>query len=152
MAFCSKCGCPIDDDATVCPSCGASVKEPSAEEKAKAFLNTPDHSSEFSEEDASTGKVVNVLAYLGITFWLPLVVEPKTALGRFHANQGLLVLIVSILLSVVGSLFAWIPVLGSIIGALCSIISFFYCLFGVINTINGKAKELPLIGKIKLLK
>ena len=28
----------------------------------------------------------------------------------------------------------------------------FYVLFGIINTVNDKAKELPLIGKITLLK
>ncbi len=58
----------------------------------------------------SNEKIMCILAYL--IFFLPLVVVPDSEAGKFHANQGLLVLLLSIALSIV----AMIPVLGWIVG------------------------------------
>lgn len=159
MPYCKKCGCYVEDNAEACPSCGEKVRNTSTQDKINSFLNTPDHASEFNEVDMKSNKVVNVLAYLGITFWLPLLGE-QTPDKRFHANQGLLVLILYLVLSIVSQfilpIFGILPVLGIILvgllGAGISLIALFYALFGIINTINDKAKELPLFGSITILK
>ena len=83
-----------------------------------------------------------VLAYLGILVLIPLLVEPakNSPFVRFHANQGLILLIVGLLSA--------IPVLGCVVGVFCLVLT----IMGIINAVNGRMKELPLIGRFRLLK
>lgn len=48
---------------------------------------------EFDTQDAQDAKIWSILAYFGILFFLPLVGVPNSAYGKFHANQGLILLI-----------------------------------------------------------
>ena len=57
------------------------------------FVNTPDYTQQFHPQDISDGKAMSILAYFGILFFLPLVVCPQSRFGRFHANQGLILLL-----------------------------------------------------------
>ena len=45
-----------------------------------------------------------------------------------------------------------IPILGWIIAPILSIVITVLAVIGIINAVNGKAKELPIIGKYKILK
>ncbi|MDD2534443.1 MAG: hypothetical protein PHC86_07065 [Eubacteriales bacterium] len=95
----------------------------------------------------NANKVVSGLAYL--LFFLPLIVCPDSRFGRYHANQGLVLLIVS----VVGSMILGvIPVIGWIILPVFSIAVVVWAVMGLINGLNGYAKELPLIGKWRIIK
>ena len=82
---------------------------------------------------------------------------------KFHVNQGLLVTLVfvaSIILSaILHSLFTRdsfiindIPGWVSFIIYLAYCLSFVLMMFGIICTANDESKELPLIGKLRLLK
>jgi uncharacterized membrane protein len=102
---------------------------------------------EFLAEDIEKNKTVAGLAY--ILFFLPLLVCPDSKFGKFHANQGLLLLITSILGSVLLSI---IPFLGWVLLPLFSIAVLVVAIVALINAMNGKAKELPFIGKFRLLK
>ena len=101
----------------------------------------------FDPQDVENNKVVSALCYLGILFFLPLVVNKESAFGRFHANQGLLLLIVG----VISSFLYIIPILGWIAGGIMGIVCLVLMIMGIVNTLNGKAKELPVIGKFRLL-
>ncbi|HHY22885.1 MAG TPA: hypothetical protein GX527_01415 [Clostridiaceae bacterium] len=101
----------------------------------------------FSAEDIEKNKVISALAY--ILFFLPLVVCPESSFGKFHANQGLLLLIVGFAGSIVLGI---IPVIGWIILPLFSLIVFIFGIMGLIGALNGKAKELPIIGKYRIMK
>ena len=101
----------------------------------------------FSAEDIEKNKVISALAY--ILFFLPLVVCPESSFGKFHANQGLLLLIVGFAGSIVLGI---IPVIGWIILPLFSMIVFIFGIMGLIGALNGKAKELPIIGKYRIMK
>ncbi|MBR0575283.1 hypothetical protein KCG48_02905 [Proteiniclasticum sp. BAD-10] len=91
-------------------------------------------------------KVVAAIAYL--IFFLPLIAAPDSKFGRFHANQGLVLLIVGM----VGNLvLGMIPILGWILLPLYSLAIFVLAVLGLVNTLNGKAKKLPIIGKINLI-
>lgn len=57
------------------------------------FFESEDHTMEFDTQDAQDAKIWSVLAYFGILFFLPLVAVPNSAYGKFHANQGLILLI-----------------------------------------------------------
>ncbi|MBR7137677.1 MAG: hypothetical protein IKC99_06420, partial [Clostridia bacterium] len=66
-------------------------------------MNTTDLTSQYIPEDIAEGKLMSILSYLWILFFLPLVVCPGSKFGRFHANQALVLFIVGIVFGVVGS-------------------------------------------------
>jgi len=102
----------------------------------------------FDQADIDKNKTMAGLAY--IIFFLPLVACPDSRFGKYHANQAL----VLFLLAVLGSfVLRFIPILGWILSvSLFPLLIFVLIIMGLLNGLNGKAKELPVIGKIKLLK
>jgi uncharacterized membrane protein len=105
-----------------------------------------DVTGHYPKEDIEKNKVVAAVAYL--IFFLPLIAAPDSKFGRFHANQGLVLLIVGM----VGNLvLGMIPILGWILLPLYSLAIFVLAVLGLVNTLNGKAKKLPIIGKINLI-
>lgn len=102
----------------------------------------------FDPADIEKNKTISALAYL--LFFLPLIVCPESKFGRFHANQGLLLLIFGF---GAGFISAMIPILGwFILLPLVSIGCVVFFIIGLINTLDGKAKNLPLFGKIRIIK
>lgn len=100
----------------------------------------------FDPVDIEKNKVMAGLAYL--IFFLPLIVCPDSKFARFHANQGLLLLI----LGFAGSLIlSFIPIIGWLLLPLFSLLILVLIIVGLVNGLGGKAKGLPLIGKYKLL-
>lgn len=120
-----------------------------------------DVTSNFDPQDIEKNKVVAGLSYLGILFFLPLVACPDSKFGRFHANQSLILLLLSvaggILFAILNAIAAatWSIGLVTVVSILSSI---FYLvvgvgyLLGLILGCLGQAKELPLIGKISIIK
>lgn len=100
----------------------------------------------FDFEDVEKNKVISALAYL--IFFLPLIAAPNSKFGRFHANQGLLLLILAVGGNIVLNL---IPFFGFFLETVYSIVMFVLFLMGLINTLNGKARELPLIGQYRII-
>lgn len=118
----------------------------------KDILNTPDTTAEFDQSDIQQNKVMAVLAYFGLLFLVPLLAAKESKYAKFHTNQGLVLWIAGLIAGVVSSILAVIPVVGAILGALISLVMFALMIIGIVNAATGKAKELPVIGKIKLLK
>lgn len=81
---------------------------------------------------------------------------PNSRFARFHANQGLVLFLFGIAVSLATFIISIIPVvgwiLGPIIGFVASVFELILMIMGIINAAQGQAKELPLIGKIILLK
>lgn len=97
--------------------------------------------------DIEQNKTMGGLAY--IIFFLPLIVCPDSLYGRFHANQGLLLL----LLSLVGTtILSMIPIVGWLLLPLFGLGVLILAIMGLVNGFSGKVKELPLIGKYRLIK
>ncbi len=101
----------------------------------------------FDQADIEKNKTIAGLAYL--IFFLPLLACPDSRYGRFHANQSLILFIVSIGGSIVLSI---IPILGWLLMFPFAIAVFVFAIMGLVNGLGGNAKELPLVGKFKLLK
>lgn len=169
MAFCKKCGKELQDDAKFCGVCGEPT-EPSKEssnsasdsvandafektkEQVEKVLDTKDYSEQFDKEEVEKNKVICALSYFGILFFLPLILCPKgSKYAKFHANQSLLILILSVVANIVFAFIGLIPVLGTILHILINIVIFAAFLFGLINTLMGKSKELPFIGGIRII-
>lgn len=103
-----------------------------------------------SKEDIDKNKLNAVLSYLGILIIVPLISEDakKSPFAKFHLNQGLVLLIASVALSVV-----WIiPILGWIVGFFGGIVLFVIWIMALIGAIQGEMNRMPLLGNIELIK
>ena len=160
MAFCNKCGNQLPDGANNCPFCGAPTgnaqqntqNTQNAQNFVNNMMNTADTTSQFDPQDINDNKGMSVLAYIGILFLIPLLACPNSRFARYHTNQGLVLFLLELAIGVVTSIFAFIPVIGGLISAVGGIFTLVLMILGIINAAQGQAKELPLIGKITLLK
>ncbi|MBQ1693395.1 MAG: zinc ribbon domain-containing protein [Bacteroidales bacterium] len=114
------------------------------------FKNAPDSTAEYDQADINSNKVMAILAYFGILFLIPLLAAKNSKFARFHTNQGIVLFIVAILVSIVSSILSRIHL--GFIGWILDVVVFIFALIGIINAAQGKAKELPYIGKYKILK
>lgn len=101
----------------------------------------------YSTEDIEQGKIMAGLSYL--LFFLPLIVCPESRYARFHANQSLVLLITSIAGNVI---LGFIPGIGPFLLPIFGIFILVLVVMGLINGFGGKAKQLPVIGKIDIIK
>ena len=155
MAFCSNCGAQLPDNSAVCPSCGAQQDNNANQQQAYvnqqpnyANVNGADFTGQMDPNDIQQNKVMAVLAYFGILFLIPLLAAPNSRFARFHANQGLILFLAEVILGVI----AIIPFVGWILCGLGEIAAFVFMILGIVHAANGEAKELPLIGKISIIK
>ena len=93
-------------------------------------------------------KLMAAISYIWILFLVPLFAAKDDAFARYHANQGLLLFLVSIILGVIGI----IPVIGTIIAFVGGIATFVFMILGILNALKGEMKPLPLIGGIEIIK
>ena len=153
MLTCKQCGTQVEDGVMNCTNCGAPIEAPVQQnqpidlsEKFNEFNNTADTTSEYDAQDIEKNKVMAVLAY--ILFFIPLLAAKDSKFARFHTNQGLVLFLGGIIASVV----AVIPVIGWIVAPIAGLVITVLAIIGILNALNGKAKELPVIGKFKILK
>lgn len=189
MPFCTNCGKEINEETKFCPSCGNAVAEnggvtqnqetqgqstaytvPPTEDfsaKLNKLADTEDKTAEFDSTDISDNKVFAILSYISILVLVPILAAPNSKFARFHANQGLVLLIAELAYGVISSVikgvlklvFRVLPfwfsavytLLSFVIGCL-GLVFLVFAVIGIINAANGKAKELPIVGKITLLK
>ena len=133
----------------------------------KTIVNGTGTSQEFDAEDINQNNVMAVLSYFVILFLIPLLAAPNSKFARFHANQGLVLCILSVVSAIViGIISAILTALmffslsaAAIVGGLFGLIWAAYGIFvfvlaimGIVNAAQGKAKELPIIGKFKIIK
>lgn len=110
-------------------------------------------------KDAQDNKIMGILAYLGILVLVPILAAKESPFARFHANQGLLLFIAAFACSTVMWIITFILVIISPSLALISTILSLALLaipvlaiIGIINAAKGEMKELPIIGKYRILK
>lgn len=138
----------------------------------KSVMDTEDKSSQFEKKDITEGRSMAILAY--ILPFIPYFAEKKNKYVKYHSRQGMDLLLVAVIYTIIynvltsviqvrtscGSLWGyelgnycrvtpwWVTLPLSLVGLCISAIA----IIGIINAINGKAKELPLIGKFKVFK
>lgn len=101
----------------------------------------------YSAEDIEKNKAIAALAYL--IFFLPLIAAQDSSYARFHGNQGLLLFILAFGGNAILTI---IPILGWILIPFFSLFVIILAVIGILNAVNGKAKDLPLIGQFRILK
>ena len=134
-------------------------QETNFEDKFSELNNTKDSTSEFSQQDINSNKVMAILAYLGILVLVPIFAAKESKFAHFHANQGLVLFLAEIafyiVLTIVSAIIlaiSWKLYFIITILSLVWIVFLVLAIIGIINAANGKAKELPVIGKFTLLK
>lgn len=91
------------------------------------------------ERSASKNRLLAAASYFSVLFILPILLCPKDNFARFHARQGLVLFIFSVISDIIGSIipFGWILTVFRI-----------YCIVkGVSGALSGEAEPLPYIGK-----
>ena len=120
----------------------------------------------FGCELIEQNKVMSVLAYFGFLVIVPIVAAKNSPFARFHSNQGLVLflgmiawIIADSIASAILRAILWKGLgLWSIYSLCTTVLDICYLAFtilaiiGIINALNGRAKDLPLIGKFRILK
>ena len=105
----------------------------------------------FTKKDIEDGKLMGILAYLGILSLIPYLTEKNNKFVIYHAKLGLNLFIIEIIASVALSLLVFTIILIPVI-PLIEIGFLVLSIIGIVNVCNGEAKELPIIDKIKIIK
>ena len=108
--------------------------------------------SPVTKVSGSTSKNTTMAALAYVLFFIPLLTDAKKdPFVKFHVKQSLVLLIVSIGWSLSSRFLSYLPVLGWIVGGLVgtviSILLLILWIKGLMNALNGKQEELPVIGK-----
>ncbi len=184
MPFCAQCGAENKGESRFCYNCGTQVapaqdsgaQQPAGQQQPQhqqsgyqsnyqqssyQAYQQPERTYAPDGEARSLGVgAVSVLAYYGILFFVPLVAYKDSKFARFHAGQGLNVLLFSIGYSIVSgiltAIFSAISFgLGAAIGGLLSLGGIFFfvvMIMGIVNVCKGEMKPLPVIGNIQIIK
>lgn len=105
-------------------------------------------------------KGMAILSYFGFLVLIPIFAAKNDPFARYHANQGLVLCILSIVCSVLSNLLTnllaeAIPMLAlvlSLVFGLVSLVIWVFAIIGIIHAAKGETKPVPIIGGITLLK
>lgn len=125
-------------------------------------------SSQNFDSHSLSPNLICALGYIPILFWLPMVAAKDEPMAKDISNQGLLLLIAGIICNILSSFLSsifysfydFIPFAfpfwsSAFINLIFGIISFalFICMIvGFVKALSGKFFEIPLIGKIRIIR
>lgn len=153
MAYCSRCGTSVADDSKFCPFCGKAIKEEGGEAEETAGSGWDSYSKTTQEDgfdikDVEENKLFSALCYLNVLVFIPLLLRSNSPFVRYHCNQGLILLIVWFVTTVLAG---FIPLVGWIIRLAGWLFGVGCIILGIRNTLAGRAQPLPLIGEYKII-
>ena len=123
-------------------------KSEKTEEVKAVETKTEEKAASEPKSDAEENKVFAILAYIGILVLVPILAAPNSKFAKYHANQGLILLIVGVILSIVGALLNLIPVVGWVFMLVMEVIWLVLMILGIVNAAKGEEKPLPIIGNL----
>ena len=152
MAFCSNCGAQIGNDTVFCPECGTRVGNAQQQQTDGAvrhgfWQQQQQQQQYFDPADVADNRLLAIFCYLNLLLLIPLLLKPNSAFIKYHANQGLALLLLVAACSVV----MIIPFLGWVVGGLGYLFCLVCLIIGAVNCVNGYAKPLPVIGTYTIL-
>ena len=168
MAYCEKCGEQVAENVKFCPSCGAQTGQSGAAQQQQQQQQTvfgstpptmPGAPTQSDINDATENKTMAIIAY--ILFFVPLLAgtHKTSEFVRFHTNQGTVLFLASfawsICYGILSGILALIPIFGWLLIPVIGLTGFVFlafCVMGILNAVNGRMKQLPLIGNITLIR
>lgn len=114
------------------------------------FFNPRDLTDQYDPQDIEKSKGIAGITYL--VFFLPFLAAKDSAFARFHANQGLLLLIAYVLWQQIDWILGYIPFVGGLVFFVGRVIIIIAGLMALVSAFNGKARQLPFIGHFTLIK
>lgn len=106
----------------------------------ETFKSTTEKAKKTASSFAKNSKLLAALSYLGVLFVLPLLFNGKDSFSVYHAKQGAVLFLFSILSKVL----KFIPVVGAVL----TLFKWFCIYKGMSNAINGIIQPLPYIGQL----
>ena len=135
------------------------------------ILDTKDETVDYTKGDIKRNKGMAILAYLFVP--IPLLFEKRSKFVKYHINQGFNLFICYILHALCYKVFYKltvhevyctrngfniqcgkydIPTIVKLPFLIIGLILVALSVLGIINVINGKAKQIPILGKFNILK
>jgi len=92
--------------------------------------------------DINQNRLYAALSYLWILCFIPLLWRRNSQFAQYHARQGLVLLLAEFF----GMLISWIPFFGFFISMFIGLILAILAFFGIINALDGKYWQMPILG------
>lgn len=86
--------------------------------------------------------LMGILSYIGILALIPFFTAKEDPFVKFHVKQGLVLLVIEVVVWLLGTM-AW--QLYMVLNLL-NLVLVVFSIIGIINVVQGKQKELPLVG------
>ena len=139
MAFCGKCGQQVNEGVRFCPACGSPMQIVAAEPNRQQTPPPvqPTDAESMAKATATADANQGLLLCIAMFGWI-IADSVLTALLRAILWRGL-------------GLWSIYSLCGTVLN-LVYIVFTVLAVIGIINALNGRAKELPIIGKYRLLK
>jgi len=165
MKTCPNCHTGIEDTATFCPNCGATVASsaPAGYQGVPQggaqpqYYNAPydpfDHTAEFDPKDVSDNKVIAMLCYLLGPFGvvIALLASHDSPYVGFHMRQALKFTVIGILLNLIAAILCW-TFIAPIFAAVMNCVFFVIKIIVFFQICKGQAKEPAIIRSLAFLK
>lgn len=97
-------------------------------------------------------KTTSWVSYITIVGWLIAFFAGSKEEAKYYLNQSLVIILGSLIVSIASVVLVFIPILGALAVWAANIYLFIMWIMGLINAIKQEEKDLPLIGKIVILK
>lgn len=185
---CPKCNKEVKSKDKFCSSCGEDLKKKKSSKKTsntnqdeifnkigdnlEKILNTEDTSKDYTKKDKDDNKGLALLSYIGPLALIPYFYNKGSKYVKYHAIQGMNLLIVWICYVIVSSLLSLIKITKSCDSYLgiftnCTKVTpwwirfpvdviglflFALSVIGVVYALTGVAKKLPIIDRVTLFK
>lgn len=91
-------------------------------------------------------RICSAIGYM--FFFVPIIMQENNQFSHFHANQGLLNLILS---TVVATVLSFIPYAGIYLALLMELFCLFNLVRGIVLSLQGKARGIPVFGQITIV-
>lgn len=128
----------------------------------KFFFDTKNENSLLKQDDIDENCNLAMVSYIPFLFFIPMIIKPCSGYLRYHGIQGLTMFLTFIILEFFNIILGAIcnsvfnDMLGTVLTVIITVVINLAVLLlisiGIANAVKGAARELPIIGKYKLLK
>ena len=158
MKICPYCNSQLEDNVTVCPTCGnpQPAQQPYQQPPvgyAPPVVDPTDHTAEFSPEDIAENKLYAIAVYFlgAIGIIIALLANKESAFLKYHIKQCLRLTIAITIVSLATFILSF-TIIGGIAGCIFLMILAIVYIIAIVNVCKGRAKDAPIISSWEFLK